>query len=317
MVPDLPVIVIVLVPVAAVALAVSVKVLVEVAGFGLKTAVTPVCIPVTENVTLPLNPPSGLMVMVEVAPAPPCVVVSVVGEALSVKLGFIVRETVVLLTKAPDVPVTVIVNVPAEAVVATLSDKLELVAEVFGVKVAVTPVGRPLAAKETVPEKPFCGTTPIVLFPVPPTPTDRLLGVAVSEKFGGLAELTVSVTEVLAVKAPETPLIVRVTVPVVAVELAVRVSVLAPMVGFGLNPAVTPLGSVEFESVTLPVKPFAGTTLMVVDPKEPWVMVKLEGEAFKVKLGAEPIGQLFTKLSAFTEPIPVAKSQPVPVLYAG
>lgn len=306
--------VIVLVPVVAVALAVSVKVLVVVAGFGLKTAVTPLCIPAAEKVTLPLKPPKGLIVMVEVAPAPPCVMASVVGEALSEKLGDIVREMVVLLTKAPDVPVTVIVNVPAEAEVATLSDKLELVAEVFGVKVAVTPVGRPLAAKETVPEKPFCGTTPIVLFPVPPTPTVKVLGVAVSEKFGGLAELTVSVTEVLAVKAPETPLIVSVTVPVVAVELAVRVSVLAPMVGFGLNPAVTPLGSAEFESVTLPVKPFAGTTLMVVDPKEPWVMVKLEGEAFRVKLGEVPVGHEFTRFAALTVPIPVAKSQPVPVL---
>lgn len=304
--PDFPVIVIVLVPVVAVALAVSVSVLVVVAGFGLNTAVTPVCIPAAPSVTLPLNPPKGLIVRVEVTPAAPWVVVRVAGDTVSVKLGEIVSEIVVLLTKAPEVPVTVIVEVPAEAVVPTFSERLELVVEVFGMNVAVTPAGKPLAAKDTVPAKPFWGTTLMVLFPVPPTPTVRLFGVAVSEKFGGLAELTVRVTEVLAFNAPETPLIVSVTVPVAAVELAFIVKVLAPVVGFGLNPAVTPLGNAEFERVTLPVNPFAGTTLIVVEPPDPCVIVTLDGEAFRLKLGEDPVGQPFTRLRAFTVPIPVA-----------
>ncbi len=63
-VPDAPLIVTAKVPVAAVALAVSVKVLVEVVGFGLNDAVTPVGKPVAVNVTLPLKPFAGVMVTV-------------------------------------------------------------------------------------------------------------------------------------------------------------------------------------------------------------------------------------------------------------
>ena len=62
-VPDAPLIVTAKVPVAAVALAVSVKVLVEVVGFGLNDAVTPVGKPVAVNVTLPLKPFAGVMVI--------------------------------------------------------------------------------------------------------------------------------------------------------------------------------------------------------------------------------------------------------------
>jgi hypothetical protein len=49
-----------------------------------------------------------------------------------------------------------------------------------------------------------------------------------------------------------------VTVPVAAVPLAVKVSVLVVVVGFGLNPAVTPLGKPVALSVTLLVNPSTG-----------------------------------------------------------
>ena len=61
--PEVPVMVSITLPVAAVALAVSVKVLVEVVGFGLNDAVTPVGNPVADNVTLPLKPFAGVMVI--------------------------------------------------------------------------------------------------------------------------------------------------------------------------------------------------------------------------------------------------------------
>ena len=60
--PDVPVIVTVTVPVTAVALAVKVSVLVEVAGFGLKAAVTPFGSPEAASVTSPENPLTGVMV---------------------------------------------------------------------------------------------------------------------------------------------------------------------------------------------------------------------------------------------------------------
>jgi hypothetical protein len=62
--PDAPLIVTTKVPNAAVELAVSVRVLVEVVGFGLNEAVTPLGNPVAVSVTLPLKPFAGVMVMV-------------------------------------------------------------------------------------------------------------------------------------------------------------------------------------------------------------------------------------------------------------
>lgn len=55
---------IVLVPTGAVAPTDNVRVLVDVAGFGLNAAVTPFGNPEADNVTLPVNPFSGLMVIV-------------------------------------------------------------------------------------------------------------------------------------------------------------------------------------------------------------------------------------------------------------
>ena len=46
--------------------------------------------------------------------------------------------------------------------------------------------------------------------------------------------------------------------------------------------AVTPLGSAEFESVTLPVKPPDGVTVIVELPLLPCVTVKLLGDADSV-----------------------------------
>jgi hypothetical protein len=74
------------VPVTAVALAVSVSVLVEVVGFGLNAAVTPLGKPDAERVTLPLKPFTGVMVIVLV-PLLPCVTVTLFGGAERLKFG--------------------------------------------------------------------------------------------------------------------------------------------------------------------------------------------------------------------------------------
>src|ERR1035438_9801008 len=84
--PDVPVMVTVEVPVVADAVAVSVSVLLEVVGFGLNAAVTPLGRPAALKVTLPVKPFNGLTVMVLVPP-PPCATLTLVGEAESVKLG--------------------------------------------------------------------------------------------------------------------------------------------------------------------------------------------------------------------------------------
>ncbi len=71
--PEVPVMVTVDVPVVAVALAVRVSTLVPVVGFVPNAAVTPLGRPDAASVTLPVNPPTSVTVIVLRAAAPPCV----------------------------------------------------------------------------------------------------------------------------------------------------------------------------------------------------------------------------------------------------
>src|SRR5580698_8659335 len=112
-------------------------------------------------------------------------------------------------------------------------------------------------------------------------------------KFGVAVALTLRASVVVAVRLPEVPVMVTVEVPVVAVELAVRVSTLLPVVGFVPNAAVTPLGNPDAARVTLPLNPFTSVTEIVLEPLLPCVTDRLLGEADSVKLGvAEPARRL-------------------------
>jgi hypothetical protein len=55
---------------------------------------------------------------------------------------------------------------------------------------------------------------------------------------------------------PDTPVIVTVAFPRVAVGVAVNVSVVLVVAGVGEKAAVTPVGKPDAEGVTLPLKPF-------------------------------------------------------------
>lgn len=59
-------------------------------------------------------------------------------------------------------------------------------------------------------------------------------------------------------REPDLPVIVTVTVPVVALREAVKVSVLVPVVGLGLNAAVVPAAMPVAVNVTGPVNPPVG-----------------------------------------------------------
>jgi hypothetical protein len=94
-----------------------------------------------------------------------------------------VRETVVVFVKLPEVPVMVTVAGPATAVLAADSVKVLVLVAGLGLKAAVTPFGKPVADKVTVPLKPFCGVTVMVLVPLAPCVTVTLAGEDESEKF--------------------------------------------------------------------------------------------------------------------------------------
>ena len=95
---------------------------------------------------------------------------------LSVKLGnCTVNVMVVVALIDPDVPVIVTVALPTGALLlATIViSPLELTG--FGVKNAVTPLGKPLTESVTLPVKPFCGKTLTQTLFVVPWPTEREL----------------------------------------------------------------------------------------------------------------------------------------------
>ena len=91
------------------------------------------------------------------------------------------------------------------------------------------------------------------------------------------------------VKLPDVPVIVTVNVPVVAELPALNVNVLVVVEGFGLNEAVTPVGKVDVENVTLLLKPFVGLTLIVDLRELPCGTFKLVGEAERLKFGCPAV----------------------------
>jgi len=114
-----------------------------------------------------------------------------------------VRETVVVVVKLPDVPVTVTVTVPVAAVLLAASVNVLVLAVLLGLNDAVTPLGRPDADKLTLLLKPLSGVTVMVLAPLVPCAIVKLLGDVEREKFGSgaltetLSKVAVASEEVL------------------------------------------------------------------------------------------------------------------------
>lgn len=173
MLPDVPVIVTVAFAAAASSAAVSVRRLEPpVAGLGEKLAVTPAGTPLAESVTSPLKPFWAVTVMVDFSDDPGGRLI-VLGAAAKLKPGaLMVSDNVVDAVKFPEVPVIVTVAVPGTAASLALSFKIALLVAGLGENDAVTPPGRPVAAKFTSPLKPFCPE--IWTFDVPESPSFKL-----------------------------------------------------------------------------------------------------------------------------------------------
>jgi hypothetical protein len=119
-------------------------------------------------------------------------------------------------------------------------------------KLAVTPLGNPLALKATLSVMPARLIVIALVTLGPPRLIVRLAGFAESVKLGAA---TVRANVVERVSPPPAPLMVTLAVTIAAVLEAVRVSVLLPpVVEAGLKLAVTPLGNAPTLKATLLVK---------------------------------------------------------------
>ena len=112
-----------------------------------------------------------------------------------------VSETVVVCVTPPPVAVMVTVDVPVVAVLLAVNVSVELplpgAAIEVGLKLAVTPDGRPEADRATAELKPPLIVVEIVELPEAPCVTARLVGDALTAKFGVAAALIVSETVVV------------------------------------------------------------------------------------------------------------------------
>ena len=180
-------------PTVALADAVNVKVDVAlpfaggVTGFVENVAVTPEGRPDALSVVAELKPPV-LVTVIVLVPLVPCVTVTDVGEALTLKAGVAVELTVsasvVVAVRLPEVPVIVTVEVPVVAVALAVNVNTLVPVVGFVPNVAVTPLGRPDAASVTLPLNPLTSCTVMVLVPLLPWVIVRLVGESESVKLG-------------------------------------------------------------------------------------------------------------------------------------
>lgn len=176
--PEAPWITIENVPIDALLVADKASVLVAVVLPGLKEAVTPRGRLEADKLTLPAKPFCGVTVIVDVTFAPRARLREL-GEAERAK-SVTVSESVVLCDNAPDLPVIVTVKVPSVAVLLAVSVSVLVLVVLLGLNAAVTPLGKPVAERPTLPLKAFCGMTVMVLVPFALRAMLRLLGEAES-----------------------------------------------------------------------------------------------------------------------------------------
>jgi hypothetical protein len=214
---------------------------------------------------------------------------------------------IAVVRRLPEVPVMVKVDAPgaAELLAMRVSELVPVVLE--GLMEALTPEGRPKAARLTMASKPFCGVIAIVLVTEPPGATLTFAGVA--ERTNAGAPLIVKVSRAVPASVPEAPVIVMIDVDATAELLARKVNVLVVMALGGLNEAVTPAGNPPIVRLTALEKPCCALTVMVATPLAPAATETVDADADKLNAGAleAPVRLL---ISGWPEglPHPVARS---------
>lgn len=221
-----------------------------------------------------------------------------------------VSEMVVDAVNVPEVPAIITADVPATAVL--LAVNATILDPVVGLvpNAAVTPVGNPEAASVTLPANPFRSATAIESVPLAPGATESDAAEGAIVKLG--APVTLNAIVALAIRVPEVPVMVTIDVPAVAALPAVNVSRLVAIAGLEPNVAVTPLGSPEAVSVTLPVNPFRSVTAMASVPLAFGVTERDAAEGVIVKLGAVPTVSATVVLAVKLPELPLMVTVEVP-----
>lgn len=177
---------------------------------------------------------------------------------------------------------------PAAAVLdAVKVSVLVPVVKEVGLKLAVTPVGNPLALNATLLVNPPLGVTVTVLVPVPPWAALAL--VAASEKLAAPGIVRAMVA--LWVRLPLVPTIEILVVPAGVLVWALKFTTMLPLplTEEGLKLALTPAGRFAAEIDTVPVNPKSAATLTVAVGFCPGVSVTAAGGAAVMEKSGLPI----------------------------
>ena len=173
-----------------------------------------------------------------------------------------VSAMVVDAVSVPEVPVMVTLEVPAAAVLLAANVTMLVAVAGFVPNVAVTPVGKPDAARVTAPVNPPTSVTIMVSVALLPAVTDS--AAAETESLGPPSAVTVSAIVVDVVSVPEVPVIVQLVRSKESEEELVRVTVEEPVAGIvaGLKTGTTS-ESHEPDSAICPLKPEVAVGVMM------------------------------------------------------
>lgn len=224
-----------------------------------------------------------------------------------------VSAMVVVALTVPLVPVMVTLLVPAVAVLDAVNVTVLVPVVEAGLKLAVTPLGKPLAASATVPVKPLDGLTVIVLLAVPPWATETLVGFAASVKVG-VVPVTVKAMVALWVRFPLVPTIEILVVPdgVFDCPLKLMLMVPLPLTELGLKLALTPEGRFVADTDTVPVKPNNAATVTEAVGLDPGVSVTEAGGLAVIEKSGRPTMVRVSSVDCVIEPL-----VPVTVMVTG
>ena len=217
----------------------------------------------------------------------------------------------------PPVAVMVTVETPTTALVPAENVNvlwpLPGVAMLVGAKLAVTPLGSPLADRATAELNPVPPAVVTVIGTDPLRATPALLALIESAN----VPVTVRLKVWVLVTPPPAAVMVRLEFPAGALADAVNVKVLLPLPGeamlVGAKEAVTPAGSPLTDKATAELKPFATAVVTVTGVEAPEAMLPLVALDESVNVGAGETARLRVMVFVMPPPAAVMVSVELPV----